>query len=368
MKETIFITGATGFLGSYLLRKLLHYKNHTIGNIIALSRGETQKETERRVRQSLWGQLPLRQKRGLISLLEVVRGDIAKENLGLSKAAYNRIIKKVTIIYHSAAICEFGVPLPVIRKTNVDGTRNVLELALACKKQGGFKRFHHISTVAVAGDRKGVFYENELDLGQKFNNTYEQSKFEAEKMGERYRDKGLPITTYRPSIIVGDSSTGYTNNFKMLYQPLHLFCMELYKEIPASGNTFFSFVPVDYTAEAIIRISLDNCAGNHSVYHITNPNETNFGYFLDMACKYFKFRKPVLTPGEKFSFEKYTPLQIELLKPFIPYFNYKVRFDASNAQKILKKTNFKWPKVNAQFLRRLFKFCVKSGFIRRKRK
>jgi len=368
MKETIFLTGATGFLGAYLLRKLLHYKSHVLGNIIALSRGETQKEAERRVQQALWGQLPLRQKRGLISLLEVVRGDIARENLGLAKDIYHRIIRNVSIIYHSAAVCDFNVPLSSIRKINVAGTKRLLEFALSCQENGQFKCFHHISTVAAAGDKQGIFSEKQLSLGQKFNNTYEQSKFEAEKIIGKYRKKGLPVVVYRPAIITGDAVSGWTSNFRMLYQPLHLLCLELFKEIPADKNTRYSFCPADYTAEAIIRISLDQGCLNNETYHIANPNGVTLGCFIDAASRYFNFQKPRLIPREKFPFKKLTPLQRSLIKPYIPYFNYKLRFDTSNAQKILKKTNFKWPKINAQLLKRLFKFCVKSGFIKRKRK
>jgi len=367
MKETVFLTGGTGLLGSYLLKALLHHKNHTIGRIIVLCRGKTQKEAQRRVHQPLWGQLPLRQKRGLLSLLEVVRGDVAQDNLGLSKNTYLRLVKNVTSIYHSAAICEFGTPLSVIRKPNVGGTKNILDFALAAQKNGMLKRVHHISTIAVAGDRSGTFYEKDLDLGQGFNNSYEQSKFEAEKLVEKYRKAGLPVTIYRPSIIVGDSKTGYTNNFKMLYQPLHLLCMEFYKELPSNRSTLFSFIPVDYTAEAIIRISLDAKLEPNSTYHITNPHEISFGRFLDAASRYFKFCQPALIPPEDFSFKNYSPLQLELIKPFIPYFNYQLRFDAKNSAAALSKTKFKWPEIDEVFLKKLFKFCVQSGFIRKKK-
>lgn len=367
MKETVFLTGGTGLLGSYILRKLLYHKNHTIGKIIVLCRGKTQKEAQRRVQQPLWGQLPLRQKRGLMSLLEVVRGDITQENLGLSKSVYKRLVKNITLVYHSAAICEFGIPLSVIRKSNVIGTKSVLDLALAAKKNGKLKCVHHISTVAVSGDRTGIFYEKDLDLGQGFNNTYEQSKFEAEKVVEKYRKLGLPVAIYRPSIIVGDSKTGYTNNFKMLYQPLHLLCMEFYKALPARRNTLFSFVPVDYTAEAIVRISLDTKLKPNSTYHITNSNEISFGSFLDAASRHFKFCKPALIPYEDFSFKNYSPLQLDLIRPFLPYFNYKQRFSAKNSKVALSKTKFQWPKIDEAFLKKLFKFCVESGFIRKKK-
>lgn len=364
MRETVFLTGGTGFLGVYLLRRLLQHNNHTIGHIVVLCRGKTQKEAERRMQQSLWDQSPLRQKRGCMSLLEVVRGDITQENLGLSKEVYNRLTKEVTLIYHSAALCEFNIPLSVIRKINLDGTKNLLELALSCWKKGKFKCFNHISTIAVAGEKEEVFYERDLDLGQKFNNTYEQTKFEAEKLAEEYRKREIPITTFRPAVIIGDSKTGYTSNFRMFYQPLHLFFLELFKEIPADRNSLYSLCPVDYVAEAIIRISLDNNANKNLTCHITNPNMVSLDYLIDTASRYFKFQKPLLLPKEKFYLKKLSPLQFSLLEPFIPYLNYKLKFDARNSQSILIKTNFKWPKIDEVFLKRLFKFCIRSGFIK----
>lgn len=366
MREIIFLTGGTGFLGAYLLRKLLHYRNHTIEKIIVLARGHTRKEAQRRVQQGLWGHLPLRQKRGIISLLEVVRGDISKEKLGLTGDVYQRLSKEVTSIYHSAALCEFNLPLTVIRKINVQGTKTVLDFGLNCQNQGNFSCFHHISTVAVAGTSTGVFYENDLDLGQRFNNTYEQGKFEAEKLAQNYRNKGLPVTIYRPGIITGDSKTGYTSNFKMFYQPLHLFSLNLFREIPADENSCYSLCPVDYTVEAITRISLKNPSQKNMTYHIVNPHQMYLGFFLDIASKYFGFTKPRLIPREKFDFRKFRPLQNWLLKAFIPYFNYKLHFDARNADIVLGRSKINWPKPEKTLLNRLFNFCVHSGFIKKK--
>lgn len=364
MKETILLTGGTGFLGAYLLRKLLHHGKHTFEKIIVLSRGHSQKEARYRVQQGLWGHLPLRQKRGLMSLLEVVRGDISKEKLGLSKHVYHCLSNKVTSIYHSAALCEFNIPLAVIRKINVAGTRTLLEFGLSCQSHGNFRCFHHISTVAVAGASTGVFYEKSLDLGQKFNNTYEQTKFEAEKLVGKYRNKGLPVTIYRPAIITGDSKTGYTNNFKMLYQPLHLFSLELFKEIPADENTRYSLCPVDCVAEAIIRISLKNPPDKNMTYHIVNPNEIRLGYFIEAASKYFGFNKPLLIPREKFDFKRFTPTQRFLFTSFIAFFNYKLHFDARNTDIIFGRGKINWPKADEVLLKRLFKFCIHSGFIK----
>lgn len=367
MGKVIFITGSTGLLGSYLLKRLLS-QDKDIRQIVALSRGKTQADAERRVLQTLKAQSSSGEIGGDLSLLRVIRGDITENRLGLPSRIYDSLSKEVTVIYHSAALCDFNSPLPIMRKVNVHGTRNILDFALACQKKGDFKRVHYISTIAVAGDKKGVFYEKELDIGQKFNNTYEKSKFEVEKLVGEYRRKALPIAVYRPAIIVGDSKTGYTNNLKMFYQPLHLFSLELFKEIPADKNTIYSFVPVDYTADAIVRISLDADVGKNSTYHITNPNMVKLDYVIDAASRYFGFQKPRFIQKIKFYLKRFSQLQRSLLDPFVPYFYYRLRFDARNSKAILKRSDFKWPKIDEPFLKKLYKFCIVCGFIKPKEK
>lgn len=367
MKEVIFLTGSTGFLGAYLLRELLCHKHKKIKQIVAVSRGRTQREAERRVHQALWGFLPVRQRRGIISLLRVVRGDITKDRLGLPERVYKSLIRKVTIIYHCAALCEFSVPLVVAREINVQGTKNILDFASRCQKRGKLRNVHHISTVAIGGNNRGILYETDLNIGQKFNNSYEKSKFEAEKLIRGYRKKGLPVVIYRPAIITGNSESGYTSNFRVFYQPLHLFSLELFEEIPGDKNSRYSLCPVDYVADAIVKISFHGSNVNNKTYHITNPNEITFGCFLRAASRYFKFRKPKIIPKKEFSFRKLTPLQYALIAPYIPYFSYKLRFDTSNADRLLRQEDFEWPKINKDFLARQFKFCIKSGFIKKRR-
>ncbi|MBU1121693.1 MAG: SDR family oxidoreductase, partial [Candidatus Omnitrophica bacterium] len=243
-----------------------------------------------------------------------------------------------------------------------------LDFAVLCQKRGKLKSVHHISTVAIGGNKRGILYEKDLSLGQKFNNTYEQTKFEAEKLVRRYRKKGLPVSIYRPAILTGDTDTGHTSNFRVFYQPLHLFFHELFREIPGDKNTRYSFCPVNSVADAIIRISLDKDNFNNQTYHITNPNQITFGKFLNFASKYFNFRKPRIVSSRTKGKEKMTPLQQELITPYLPYLKYKLCFDTFNADCILKQTDFQWPGIDEGFLFKLFEFCVRSGFIKKRKR
>src|SRR5690606_21449874 len=103
-----------------------------------------------------------------------------------------------------ASIWWLGVDRDTSELVNVTGTRNVIDAALEMKK---LNRLNHFSTAFVAGDRTGVIMEDELDEGQRFRNAYEETKFQAEKALVEAR-RTIPITIFRPSLIVGDSVTG----------------------------------------------------------------------------------------------------------------------------------------------------------------
>jgi thioester reductase-like protein len=203
-KPTVFLTGATGLVGSYLLKVLLE-NGH---KVYALGRNKNDQKGKNRVVTALkfWN------KKAYSTYgknLIVVGGDITQRNLGIKKAKLKKIQKEVGEIFHCAASIAFNWPIDKIRRINVDGTREVLEFALKCKNP---VRVNHLSTAYVCGNHKGVFTEKDLDVGQKFNTTYEQSKFEAEKLVHTYQKKGLSINIFRPALVIGESTTGKTIN------------------------------------------------------------------------------------------------------------------------------------------------------------
>ena len=124
---------------------------------------------------------------------------------------------------HCAATVRFDHSLDEARRINVEGTRRVLDFAAAAPR---LRSLAYVGTAYVAGDRTGLVRENELDAGQSFRNTYEQTKAEAEAL-VRSRLGSLPGVILRPSIIVGDSRTGVTSSFKMLYWPLKIYARRL---------------------------------------------------------------------------------------------------------------------------------------------
>ena len=182
-QKSILLTGATGFLGSHLLRTLILSEN----KVYVLVRSAKNKTATQRIIESLkfWDDnIP----DNYLKNISVIEGDITNNNLGLKETkTIDELCNETEIIIHSAAMTDLMTPLEIIRKYNVEGTKNILKLALKCKN---IRKLCHISTSYVVGKKDGiVFDENMLDVGQEFNNTYEQTKFEAEVLCHEYMKK-----------------------------------------------------------------------------------------------------------------------------------------------------------------------------------
>ena len=359
----IFITGGAGFLGWKLVKNLL---SETDSKLYLLVRQNSRKSVRERINGLINKSYSRKKRREVRNRLEVVKGDITEKNLGMKRTQLEELSKKINTIYHFAALCQFNMSMPIIRKINLGGTRNVLDFALKCKANGQFMSFHHISTVAIMGDSGGVLYENSLDRGQRFNNTYEETKFEAEKLVNEYRKKGILASIYRPSVIVGDSLTGEVSDFQMFYHPLHIFSIGILEEIPANKDLKYNLVPVDYVARAIYLISSDRKNDNKN-YHLTNSHSITLNSLLNTASSYFGFKKPKIIPENKFNFKKLKGFRKKVIEPYLPYFNHKeMIFDTANFRRAVNGAGFTWPVINRRLLRRLFKYCVDVKYINRK--
>ena len=155
------------------------------------------------------------------SRIEVICGDVCLSRLGLNEAAYGDLAERVTHIIHTAADWRL-VSLEELRKTNVQGTANVLELAKEANKHHPLERFSHISTAYVAGARTGTVPEDELTDEFGFFTDYERSKYEGELLVQAAKNE-FPVSVFRPSMVVGDSQTGAIKTFNTFYFPLRLY-------------------------------------------------------------------------------------------------------------------------------------------------
>jgi thioester reductase-like protein len=207
------LTGASGLLGGYLLRDCLLAGHHMA---VLVRPTETQSARER-IEGSLvrWEEQTGR----VLPRPMVFEGDVHSPDLKLTDSDLRWIANHCdTVIHVAASLTFFGLDRrgdPWL--TNVEGTRRMLDLCARC----GTRHLHYVSTAYVCGFRKGPILETELDLGQRTGNDYECSKLEAERL---VRSAALPRppTVYRPSIILGDSQTGYTSTFRGFFAVLKL--------------------------------------------------------------------------------------------------------------------------------------------------
>ena len=353
-------------MGSALIDEILSSSNDTV---YALVRGKNAVDAEKRlmtILEKLFDSHELDTRKR--NRIKICVGDITRRNLGLDKETFRHLIDKIDTIYHSAAITDLNWPLEKIRKINVGGTKNVLNFAIMCRKSGRLKKVNHISTAYIAGIKRSIFKENHLDVDQEFNNTYEQSKYEAEVLVSKYRKKNLDIDIFRPGIIMGRYKDGKTIKFKMLYQPLHFFALELFNKIPVVKDGRAYLINVDIVARTILLInSLPNKLPMN--YHIVSPEIPSLNYVLDIASEYFGLKKPEFVPSEEFDIHKeYSPIKRKMIEPYLPYLNCITEFTMENTLKQLKRANFTFPRFDEKNLIRLFKYCDKVGFIKRKKK
>jgi thioester reductase-like protein len=259
-RATWLITGGTGSLGREIIPRIAAADPGARLCVLVRAAGRAHidqrlDELDRYV-QTYWGH-------SVRHRITPLAGDVSFPRLGLDAATYDALAARVTHIVHAAATIRLHEPLDEARRINVAGTREVLRLA---ERSPRLQRLAHVSTAYVAGDRTGRIREEELLAGQRFLNSYERSKCEAEAL-LRKRRASVPVTVFRPSIIVGDSMDGHTCNFAAICFPLQLIARGRVNTIPGRPDTPLDLVPVDYVAECVTRLTREPRPGNIT-YHV----------------------------------------------------------------------------------------------------
>jgi thioester reductase-like protein len=361
VSDGVLLTGATGFVGMELLAR---YLERTDRRVYALVRGANERDVTARVKHTLLclfgADHPYARR------VVAVRGDITRPGLGLGSRR-DQLAERVSEVVHGAASVSFELGLEDLRKINVEGTRRVLEFAERADARGGLRRFSYVSTAYVAGEHAGCFSEDELDVGQRFRNAYEQSKFEAECLVTHARRR-LPVTVLRPSIIVGERDSGWTQSFNVLYWPLRAFSRGAYVALPARRDAPVDVVPVDYVADAIFALSQAPEAEG-STYHLTaGSNATSVGELVELAAAYFRRPAPrLISPGV---YRRVVhPLLLQTVRDergrralsrsevFFPYFEMAVTFDDRCSRVALCGTGITPPPLPGYF-ERLVEFAL----------
>ncbi len=268
---THLVTGFPGFLGSELLPRVL--ARAPGDRAVCLVQAHFAELARRRA-----GELAARDA-SLGGRITLVEGDITAERLGLRDP--EALAREVTEIWHLAAAYDISVRRDLAMRVNVDGTRNVLEFAEGCP---GLRRLQYVSTCFVSGRWPGTFTERDLQGGQAFNNAYEETKCLAEALVQWRMRAGLPATIYRPSIVVGDSTTGATQKYDGPYYVIRWILKQpRVAVLPTVGDPRahrLNVVPRDFVVDAIAHLSaLDRARGQ--VYHLADPQPLTVDEVID---------------------------------------------------------------------------------------
>jgi thioester reductase-like protein len=357
---TVLLTGATGFVGMELLARFLERTDRRVVTLVRAPSDDAARERLDAVLANLFGYRAGRYG----DRVSVVAADLTAPRLGLNVARWEWLAGEVSTIVHGAASVSFAQPLESARAINLEGTRRMLELAGRARENGVLERYAHISTAYVAGNHAGRFSEQDLDLGQGFHNSYEQSKFEAEQLVRSWHD--LPFTIMRPSIVVGDRHSGWTSAFNVLYWPLRALARGIFTAVPGIPSSPVDVVSIDYVADAIYELCQpDGDAGQ--TYHLTaGANASTMGEILNFASGYFDRPGPKLVPPAEFASmtDGVSRSVLEEGGAYFPYFSVAATFDDTFTRARLEPAGISVSPLR-DYLGRLLDFATRARWGKR---
>jgi NAD(P)-dependent dehydrogenase (short-subunit alcohol dehydrogenase family) len=265
-----FVTGATGFIGKRLVKKLLERKGAVV---YFLLRAES--ESKVAALREYWGANG--------SKAHPVFGDLTAKKLGVAAEEIKKLKGQVDHFYHLAAVYDLSADEESQVAVNIDGTRNTVEFAKAIDAG----HFHHVSSIAAAGLYEGVFREDMFEEAENYEHPYFLTKHESEKIVRK--ESKVPWTVYRPAMVVGDSQTGEMDKidgpyyfFKLIQRMRQL----LPPWMPAVGleGGRVNIVPVDYVVDALDHISHKEGI-TKKAYHLVDPQGYRVGDVLDIFSR-----------------------------------------------------------------------------------
>lgn len=366
----VFLTGVTGFVGRYLARRLL--ERPELEGLDVLVRADSVEHARKRLLRSMEHVVPTDAAQALVERMQPVIGDLRQERFGLSQEAFLALAERTDAILHGAANVRFDQDLEDARSYNVFGTQVAAALGRAAQERGGLSRFDWVGTAFVAGLRRDVVGEDELEHGAGWKNAYEQSKYEAERW-LRTEATDLPVTVFRPSIVVGESSTGATTNFGMMYWPVRLYAKGWWRTVVGSAQTPVDIVPVDFVADAIERLSRPGEPVG-GTFHLTSGPEgaITIEELANLVQEYFGGRGARYVDPDFFMTWVRPVVDLMIWGPkrkvlqqggrfFIPYFSGNPRFSNEHTRAALASTDIQVPQVRDYFST-LLDYCQRTDF------
>ena len=324
--RVVLLTGGTGFVGTEVAGRLLERVDLEIVSLVA---ARTDDEALDLSVRAWWHGPALRSALG--GRIRAIAGDVSKPGLGLDPGIVAELRDRVTHIVHAAADLRVDASVEELRRVNVDGVANVLAFA---RSAGRLERLLHVSTAYVAGRRRGEVSEDDLTDAYGFESAYEQTKFEGERL-LRAAAGEVPLTVVRPAMIVGDSRTGEIKTFNTFYTPLRLLLSGRLRIVPARRGLRVNIVPVDYVADAIVRLLFDSAAEGRT-FHLTTPADRlpTAGEVVGLARRWAREHLGVRLPAPVF-----VPVGSAIGgragRVLAPYFRERRRFRRDHADEVL---------------------------------
>ena len=368
----VLLTGATGFLGAFVLSELV---SRTEAEIHCLVRCETEEEGKNRIRRnlehfSLWHE-------SVLTRVVIVPGDLARPLLGLSEERFDALAARLDAIYHCGAWVTGLYPYQTLKATNVSGTQDVLRLA----GRGKWKPLHHVSTTSVFrgfGYSKGhsIFEDDPLETADGVIVGYSQSKWVAEKLVASARSRGMPVAVYRPGQVTGDSTNGVCHTDDVWCRVLKTF-IELGSVPEISEPMQVELTPVDYVAKALVHLSLREDSLGRG-FHLINPQTARLEEVVEWTRAFgYKIRGlPVDEWGE--AIKSFVGSQETAVSPLMPIIeatfsamgadgtesgSFPPRLDIGNVLSGLRDSGITCPPPSSELLSTYLSHFVRSGYI-----
>ena len=345
-----FVTGGTGFLGRFLIDRLLKRK----GTIHVLVRKASQKKFGAMVKKQGWD--PKR--------VVAVAGDMTAPKCGLSAAQVRSLsANKIQHFFHLAALYDMSASAESQRAANIDGTRHALDLAAALK----VGCFHHTSSIAAAGLYPGVFREDMFDEAEGLEDPYLRTKHDSEGL---VRDETrIKWRIYRPGMVVGHSQTGEMDKIDGPYY-FFTFLKKLREMLPPWMPTLgieggrINVVPVDFVVEAMDHIAHKPKLDGHC-FHLVDPEPQRVGELLNTFARAghapemtmrIDARMFAFVPGSiRMAVGNLPPVKrfvgmmlrdFRIPKEVLKFITYPTRFDNRETERALKGSGIKVPRLD----------------------
>ncbi|MGW0535258.1 amino acid adenylation domain-containing protein [Streptomyces sp. NPDC003032] len=360
---SVLLTGATGFIGAHLLHLLL---TRTDGHVHCLVRGEHARAARERLRETYAWYWPGEDLEGHAGRVTVHAADLAEPGLGLDPAAYTRLSREVEAVYHLASDTRLFGDRASFDRQNTEPVRALIRLA----SEGRPKDLHYASTLAVCGSapegEPTVFSEDSLNIGQRFLNEYERSKYDAERLVHAFAARGGGGFVYRSGNVSGHSRTGRfqrNGGDNRLVQLLRV-CARLGR-VPDLGARTLALSPVDTVAEGILEISRSTRVRG-GTFHVDTHHEVTyeevFAALRDLGCPLEVDEAPEFGPlfarhlgdGDE---------QIALAHFWAVRPERNIRYDHTRTRRLLAQLGVEFAPLDRAWLRAYFGGLVEQGHI-----